>query len=45
MDVFKISVPNGIEVGTFDNTTISGSLVKIDGQKESLVKKWNITNG
>ncbi len=21
MDVFKISVPNGIEVGTFDNTT------------------------
>ncbi len=22
MDVFKISVPNGIEVGTFDNTTL-----------------------
>ncbi len=21
LDVFKISVPNGIEVGTFDNTT------------------------
>ncbi len=22
MDVFKISVPNGIEVGTFDNTSL-----------------------
>ncbi len=22
MDIFKISVPNGIEVGTFDNTTL-----------------------
>ncbi len=22
MDVFKISVPNGIDVGTFDNTSL-----------------------
>ncbi len=27
MDVFKISVPNGIEVGTFDNTNLNKSYV------------------
>ncbi len=29
MDIFKISVPNGIEVGTFDNTTSDTGVLQI----------------
>ncbi len=35
MDIFKISVPNGIAVGTFDNTTTR--VVPID---YSIVYRW-----
>ncbi len=36
MDVFKISVPNGIAVGTFDNTTSYTDL-------DIISLKYNIT--
>ncbi len=29
MDVFKISVPNGIEVGTFDNTNVNSTFAHL----------------
>ncbi len=42
MDVFKISVPNGIEVGTFDNTRLDYCNALLGGCPASSINKLQI---
>ncbi len=42
MDVFKISVPNGMEVGTFDNTIRKEHLKDKKEELERINKWWII---
>ncbi len=41
MDVFKISVPNGIEVGTFDNTIVHNPSIIRWGIPVQFYLCWN----